>query len=538
MLHSSSFFGKGDLPMLINNVVRRKEGAQEAFLEAIPLFLEEIGEEDARKTLVPFIINWFDFSNLIIAKKIFKIIPFFIHKSQSSLILLDFLFIINEIIRLNSILIDKEAMELCGYLMQIYDNTVFDSYLIPSLDRLYGQESVDAMGLALALQARLAVDSAPDKKKQITDNLLRVAKIDTCYLRMILLKNLKSFCFIADDVEAVIDAVLVPCFTHEDYKLRARSLSGLESIAETYFAINENVTNIAALGSDANWSVRYSFARTAHKLIEFASNKDELGRVLFKLCSDKVHEVKSQALFTLSESTKFLSASVMDSVPIIFDKCMRTQSETVRNGAIKLWGALLVDHPDASFHARLNKSLGLIATVPIHSFIHEMLKQVVTKLPESAINFDILNKAISTLLDTQDRPGLTLNALEVLRLFTKSKPLQEYTKTLSTKIRPLLDSPVFAVRCEAGYFFVDCTKEFGWEWANEWFIDEIKKELSEGRSSRKISAMRIATAILSIDPPDDLSEQLRELLVELTKQSIEVVKINSDACLERLNSSS
>ena len=77
---------------------------------------------------------------------------------------------------------------------------------------------------------------------------------------MILLKYLPCFCFIADNAQEVIEAVLMPSFVHQDFKVRARSLSGLESIAETFFAIYDDISPFRKLASDPNWSVRYSFS--------------------------------------------------------------------------------------------------------------------------------------------------------------------------------------------------------------------------------------------------------------------------------------
>ena len=534
-MHSSAFFGRSDLPVLINNVVHRREGAQEAFLEAIPLFLEEIGEEESRSTLIPFLTTWFNFSNITIAKKMFSIIPIFLHKYQSSLRILDFLFIINEIIRLNSILVEKEAMELVTYLLSIYDTTVIDSYLLPSLDRMFGQSCIDAMGIVLAMQARLAADSSPPRKQSIIANLFRVVQENTSYLMMILLKYLPCFCFIADNAQEVIEAVLMPSFVHQDFKVRARSLSGLESIAETFFAIYDDISPFRKLASDPNWSVRYSFSINSSKFIEFATAKDELGKSLIILCTDSVNEVRTQALLTLAKSTKFLSPSTLETLPEIFDRCMLTHSEAVRDAAIQLWGALLVDHPNAPFHNRFNKSLALLGSVPIHDFIHKMLKYVVTKLPSGVISVELLDKALATLMDTNDKPQLTLNALEVLRLFTSSPALIEYTKSKMEKIKPLLESPVFAIRCEAGNFFVDCTKAFGWDWANQWFIPFICQVLDHGSSVLQVSAMRTATALLSIDPPDDIAENIRSLLIALKQKPLEVIQLNTNDCLSRLD---
>lgn len=531
---STAFFGQKDLPVLIRDVVYKKEGSQEAFVEALPIFLAELPAEQVTKQILPFIINWFDFGNLNVAKILFKYIPLLVKRESTELELYDYLYLINELIRQNGLFVEKESNQLVDYLMTIFQGDVFDSIIIPSLERLLWQDNIEAVAISLTMQAKLAIMSPQEKKQNIIENLLRICKNTSTILNIILLGSLQHFLAISNDEKLIIDNLVYPLFKHPDPKLRCRVISAISTVPDKYMAIYTDIKPLIRLSQDESWCVRYSWARTIAPLIEYCTQKEKLGLALMNLCKDSVSEVRSTALITLSKTCKKLSAQTLDDTPNIFELCMRNHSETVRDAAIRLWGALLASHPEADFQVRLAKSLQLLGTVPIFGFIHKMLLHVVPLLPESLINLELIDNAVNTLLDNEDRPTLIVKAIPVLASLATAKNLAGYAPALAGKVKPFLSSPVFAVRVAAGNFFVDCTRILGWEWACEYFLNDIGDMLEEGNTPLRTSALRTATALIAEKPPTEIAQQLREMIDNLTMCKIEVVKKNAELCIEKL----
>lgn len=532
---NSAFFGQNDLPGLIEDVVYKKEGSQERFIEALPLFLVEVPHEQVSKQILPFIMNWFDFGNLRVAKALFKCIPRLIQPGTPETELLDYLYLINELIRQNGLFIEKEANVLIEYLMTIYQPEVFDSIFIPSLERILFQDNVEAVAISLCLQARLAIMSPQEKKQNIIENLIRISKNPSTILNIILLSSLQHFLSIATDEKMIIESLVYPNFRHPDPKLRCRIISAISTVPDKYMSIYTDVSPLIRLSEDESWCVRYSFARTVAPLIEYSVQKERLGLALLSLCKDSVPEVRTSALNTLSKVTKKLSAETLDEAPNIFEQCMRNPSETVRDSAIRLWGSLLSSHPNAPFQARLCRSLQLLGTVAVFGFLHKMLLHVVPLLPAGTLSLETIDRAVNTLLDNEDRPTLLVKAIPVLSTLAMAKNLTNYAPALAQKVKPFLNSSVFAVRCAAGNFFVDCTKVLGWEWACDNYLNDLGDMLEVGTTPLRQSALRTATALLVEKPPIEIAQKLREMIDNLLVCDVAVIRANAEMCIEKLN---
>lgn len=526
---------KEDFAALVNGVIHRTPDGQEKFLGSLPTILPSLPPKILNKGLLQFFIDWFSFDNLQIAKSLISTIKYFFDIEGAEIDLNLLMQYIKKALYANAIFLQHEIIELTQLMLTIFSPETLDKKIIPEVDKIINKENIDNSSVIICFQAYLANEVSDKTKNEIINNMSSILKIaKSHFVHLSLLKNIVYFDRIAADKSVLINDLIIPCLSNEDFKVRCMAISSLSLVSEDFMNYCSNYTPLINLASDKNWHVRYSFARTIWSVIQYAEKEQRISKCLLTLCSDTITEVKSAALESLAKCCPYVHENVLEIIPTIFDKSMRSPSTEVRIRGIQLWGSLLAAHPDAPFQAQLNKSLCLLKSVTVFDFVYQTLYYVVPHLKPGLISLEDVQKSFDTLFDNKDKPNKLIDAINVATVYVNDSHLKDYCPYLVTKVKPLLRSPVYAVRCEAGNFFIDGTANFGWEWAKEYFIDEFLDMLKSGNIPLKTTAMRTAAALLCIKPADDIQEEISEIMNDLSESDSNIIKLNTEMCLHQL----
>lgn len=528
------FFQAEDLPRILKAVVDRKEGAQAEFIEAIPLFIEKLDLQDIREKLIPFILNWIDFGNKNVAVRFASFLPYFLPQKSSPEIFLDFVFPVNELLRACAMFIAPQMMDLCIHIAHVFNSEDIECFFLSALNQLYSSLNTDAQGVALRMQSYFAPLVSEKWSNEVIQRAYSLASHKSSFIRICILESLPNLIQVSSNHEELFSNTLIPSYYHCDFRVRTHAIAATAKLAENFFKVYPDENPLLPLAEDLSWSVRFAFADQSSVFVMHSHAPDVFAKPLLVLSKDKVNQIRTLALRSLSKTVGRFTEEAIESITAVFDAGMRAQTEDIRTATIDLWSALITTHPDAQFQKYLMKSLGILGTVPIESLIYQILYKVVPLLPEDSVPVENLNKAVNTLFNSVG-PQFRIAGLEVARRFVHVPHLMDFACSLTKRCLEFITAPAFNERCAAGELVIDFTNVLGWDWTRDNVLNIIVDGLKNGVVNIKKSMLRTATALLCCSPPQDIRDTLFTLMKDATKDQHEVVQRNALLCIERLS---
>ena len=516
---SSIFFKKEDIPKLIANVVKHKELAQTNFIEAIPLILNSMDSESVRTQLIPFIKNWVNFGDRECATLFTSFLPLFMPPNHPPDIFFSLLFLVNNIIRQSAMFIEKELMEVCKVIGDVFDIDSIQTYILPSLDQLFIPCNTDSQGLALLVQAFFIPLVSNNWRDKITKRIIDLAGSDSTYIRVCVLKTLNQIISISDNPSELIHSLLLPKFDDFDFKVRTTAIATAASIGYAFFVEEECVNTFLKNADDESWYVRFAFVHHLKEAIKAAPNKDPFFDPLLKLTYDKVVHIHLMALNVLTDVVQFFPTEFFADIKIIFDLGMKSPQDDIRSAVIDLWASLLKHHPNGEFHSALYSTLNLISVLPIESVIYHMMYQVIPLVPHDHINEQTLLKGIHTLLESITS-NWEIAGMHVIKIYSQVPNLRNLALQMVPLVFTLIDSPSFAVRCSVGEVIVDFSLTYSWDWFTKEAYSIIENCALHGNSLVKQSISRTIVELLHNKPPKPIRKNLSKWLKLIEKNDI------------------
>ncbi|OHT14426.1 hypothetical protein TRFO_15207 [Tritrichomonas foetus] len=525
-LSSAMFFKKEDMPQLIMNVIKQKDSAQTNFIEAIPLFLQSMEAETVRTELIPFIKNWINFGDRTNATLFTSMLPLFMPPHLPAFIFFDLLFPMNDIIRQSAMFIEKQMMEVCKTIADVFDIESIQTFILPSLDQLFIPSNTDSQGLAIRVQSYFIPLANKNWHDKITSRIRKLSDNESSYIRVCVLKSLSEIITVSDQPNELIRELIIPKFHDSDFKVRTAAISTACSLGNLFFSDHEFITKFLKNSDDESWYVRFAVTHHLKEAIESAPDRVVFAAPLLKLTQDSVNQIHSLALKVLTETVHFFPTSSLDIIPKIIEQGMKSPQEDIRTATIDLWASLLKHHPSAKFHASLFGTLNLIAVLPIEAITYQMMYRIIPLVPEEQINIKTLRKGFHTLLESVT-PTWKAAGVAVLRLYSQMSNLKDLALEMSSLAFPLLEAPSLMVRCIVGEMLVDFSKVYSWNWLKENAIKRIEKGVKEGNALVKQSLSRTIVELIYNDPPNDIKTSLEAWLNLIEKDKIASVQENA-----------
>ncbi|KAK8884637.1 hypothetical protein M9Y10_043754 [Tritrichomonas musculus] len=530
---SCLFFNEGELSQLIQDVIHHKEFSESNFIQALPLYLQKLNESEIKKDLIPFIKNWINFADRTNACSFISMLPLFMPPHYPFDLLDDLLFPINDIIRQSSIFIESQMMEVSSIIAKYYDINRIETLILPSLDQLFIPSTIHPQGLAIRIQSYFFGLVNDSWKEKIIDRVKCLAKSKSTYVKICVLKSIPYITSKTKEdsplFEELINDLLIPCLSDKDFKVKTAALASATLIGTNYFSNSQWAYKYLQMVEDPSWYVRFALAQQIKKAIIKAPDPSIFALAIIKLVKDSVTQVQSISLNVFSECIKYFTAESLSEVPQIFEQGMNSPFEDIRSGVIDLWASLLRYHPHANFHNSMINTLNLIGVLPIESVTYHIMHKVVPLVDSKHLNKESLKKGFLFLFNAAT-PNWRSASIQILRLYTKYPILREFANEMTEYVFPFINAPSFMVRCVIGEMFLDFIKEFSWNWFLDKPIDFMRSEVNFGCSEVKISLSRTIVELLSINPPDEIKNELLSWLNNLENDEIITVKENAIYC--------
>ena len=522
-----------DLPKLIQNVVDKKENCETEFVEALPLFIHILSPDDVRTFLIPFVRNWIPFGDKTVVYRFTSLLPFFMPPHSSMFVFFDLLFPICELIRQSAMFIEEPIMKMCECVKNVFDRDAIQTFFLPALDQLYIRDSTDSQGLAIRMQSFFAGSVDQSWIDRISDRIYSLADHSSTFVRTRVLDSIPRLIPVIEDRKGMMDAVLVPCFKHSDFKVRAAAVAAASEIGKLFFAVDGYADLVLESANDLSWAVRFSFVQNFEELLEAAVDKLAFLKPILQLSKDSVGTIKAQAIASLARTVDTFPTKELEAQNIagVFDAGMRAHQEDIRVATIQLWTQLLRHHLEGQFHAKIRGTLNLIAAVPIESTTYAIMYNVVPLIPREYVQDSVLRAGLKTLLSAIE-PRWKVKGLQTLALYVSIDDLKDFAAGEYETALSMFKDAAFCVRCAAGELFTDYTNVLGWEWFDSHAKTVLLDAIFEGSDLIKMSIMRTITAMIAISPPPEQRELLVGMLDRLGDS--DSLRSNVEYCRSRL----
>ena len=526
-------YKEDDLPILIQNVMQRKENCETEFVEAIPLFVSVLSPEDVRTFLIPFIRNWISLGDKSVVIRFTSLLTFFMPPHSSILVFLDLLFPICEMIRQSAMFIEQPIMKMCERVLHVFDKDAIQTFFLPVLDQLYLPANTDSQGVAIRMQSFFT--EAVDQKwvSRIENRMYSLANHSSTFVRTRVLNSLPNVIPAVENKHKMMDAILIPCFEHTDFKVRAAAVVAATEMGKIFFSIEGYAEKVFELAKDKSWCVRFAFVQNFENLLSEATDRKALLGIILELSKDQVASIKAMAIHSLAATVNLFETEELGDVAAVFSAGMRAHQEEIRVATIELWTQLLKYHPEGAFHEKIRSALNLIAAVPIESMTFAIMYKVVPLMPREYIKDETLQRGFKTLFSAVE-PRWKDKGLRTLSLYISMAQLKNFAASEYEIAYTMFTDPAFCVRCAAGELFVDYTNILGWEWFEERAKGIIVDGVQKGNSLIRQSTLRTIAAFLAIDPPQKYRDLLIELLDQLEDCEDLMVQQNTRYCKKHI----
>ena len=525
-----------DLPKLIQNVVDKRENCETEFVEALPLFIHVLSPDDVRSFLIPFIRNWIPFGDKTVVYRFTSLLPFFMPPHSSVLVFFDLLFPICELIRQSAMFIEEPIMKMCECVQNVFDKEFIETIFLPALDQLYIRTSTDSQGLAIRMQSFFAKTMNQNWVDRISDRVYSLATHSSTFVRTRVLEALTKLIPVVENRKEMMEAVLVPCFKHSDFKVRAAAVAAASEIGIFFFSIDGYSQMVLEMANDLSWAVRFAFVQNFDALLEAAVEKRAFLKPILDLSKDSVGTIKALAISALARTVDIFATDELEQLNIaaVFDAGMRAHQEDIRVATIELWTQLLRHHRDGKFQTKLRGTLNLIAAVPIESTTYAIMYNVVPLIPREFVSDTTLRAGLKTLFSAVE-PRWKVSGLKTLSLYVSIADLKDFAAGEYETVLGMFRDPAFCVRCAAGELFTDYTNTFGWGWFDTHAKTVLLDAIFEGNDLIKMSIMRTIAAMLAISPPAEHRELLVGMIDRLSDSPSASVREHAAYCRSHIH---